>query len=682
MRKVLVAIIFSLAFLHVSAQKSKSEADKYAETGNTKYESNDYEGAISDFTKAIELKPSALNYLMRAAARAMSKDYKGAIEDCSRCLELDPKKDYALYIRGSMKSELNDIEGAVADLNKLLETNPGSADYSGFKASLEMKQKEFTNALETLGKAITSHPDSGGLYALRASVYYRMNGFEEAVTDTKKAISLRPYSYMYMNMCEFLSRLHRFAEAAEYYKKSIREGYNYLSDAGPSWRFFIKYVEAVTDAISQGDYNIALSMLKESVDLYNEQSEKEDDNKNTSLVSVYAAIGFVLEKLNRDEEAADIYKKALVISSDQKDIIDALAAVEKKLSDIAKRDHEPPVIEIITPKPTRSFEIGSDNGKIEIIGKAKDNSGIDWVKINGSLVEKVEEDGIFIMEMSLKAGPNEIIVVAKDKQGNESNKTFTLTGNAVAAGKVKEPSLALMADAPQNYYAILIANSNYNDPSIPDLKNPLNDARELRKTLQSLYTFNSKNIDTVFNRNREDVLQSIMARCSKLGENDNLLIFYAGHGTAEKDKFGDIDGFWIPVSAKKGFTGSYISSNDINFSLRKSNAKHILLIADACFSGAFTRALPAEAGVNIQKQYSVPSRKIMASGNLEPVPDNSKFIFYLRKSLQENKEKYISAKDLFDSFYKSILSNTDNLPQYAAIKNVGDEGGEFVFIKK
>ena len=38
--------------------------------------------------------------------------------------------------------------------------------------------------------------------------------------------------------------------------------------------------------------------------------------------------------------------------------------------------------------------------------------------------------------------------------------------------------------------------------------------------------------------------------------------------------------------------------------------------------------------------------------------------------------------NLFNGFYEAILNNSNTSPQYAAIKNVGDEGGEFVFIKK
>jgi hypothetical protein len=240
----------------------------------------------------------------------------------------------------------------------------------------------------------------------------------------------------------------------------------------------------------------------------------------------------------------------------------------------------------------------------------------------------------------------------------------------------------LSLDKAPEYHAILIAEEDYKDSSIPDLENPVKDATELKSILESNYTFNSKNIQTLYNKSREEIMQAIVQKSNTLTENDNLIIFYAGHGIAEKDRFGDIDGYWIPSSGKKGQLASYISSDDLNKALKSSNSKHILVIADACFSGAFTRSLSSDASIGIQKQFAVPSRKIMASGNMEPVPDNSKFVYYLNKNLKENKEKYLTAKKLFDSFYEAILNNSDTSPQYAAIKNVGDQGGEFVFIKK
>ena len=272
-------------------------------------------------------------------------------------------------------------------------------------------------------------------------------------------------------------------------------------------------------------------------------------------------------------------------------------------------------------------------------------------------------------------------ISAVDKLGNSSSAKFSITANQVKAVE-NAADIIIPVETSPVYHAILIGEEDYKDPKIADLENPVKDAKELGAILQSHYTFAAENIDTLFNKSREDIMQTIVQKCNSLRENDNLLIFYAGHGIAEKDQFGDVEGYWIPSSARSGLTASYISADDINKAIKRSRGKHILVVADACFSGSFTRGVGLGSSAGIEKQYAVQSRKVMASGNMEPVPDNSRFLYYLKKSLQSNSEKYMSAKKLFDSFYEAIINNSDTLPQYAAIKNAGDEGGEFIFIKK
>ena len=72
----------------------------------------------------------------------------------------------------------------------------------------------------------------------------------------------------------------------------------------------------------------------------------------------------------------------------------------------------------------------------------------------------------------------------------------------------------------------------------------------------------------------------------------------------------------------------------------------------------------------------------MTSGTLKEVPDRSVFLLYLNKRLQENTQPYISAEELFSSFKTAVLNNSPNIPQYGEIKDTGDEGGDFIFIKK
>jgi len=73
----------------------------------------------------------------------------------------------------------------------------------------------------------------------------------------------------------------------------------------------------------------------------------------------------------------------------------------------------------------------------------------------------------------------------------------------------------------------------------------------------------------------------------------------------------------------------------------------------------------------------------MASGmKNEEVPDKSVFIKYLIERLKENGEDYLSSEQLFYSFRHAVMNNTDVMPKFGEIQDVGDEGGDFIFIKK
>jgi len=72
----------------------------------------------------------------------------------------------------------------------------------------------------------------------------------------------------------------------------------------------------------------------------------------------------------------------------------------------------------------------------------------------------------------------------------------------------------------------------------------------------------------------------------------------------------------------------------------------------------------------------------MTSGTLTEVPDRSSFTRYLLDRLNENEEMYLSSEQLFSSFRIAVINNSDAIPQYGEIRNVGDEGGDFIFLRK
>ncbi len=74
----------------------------------------------------------------------------------------------------------------------------------------------------------------------------------------------------------------------------------------------------------------------------------------------------------------------------------------------------------------------------------------------------------------------------------------------------------------------------------------------------------------------------------------------------------------------------------------------------------------------------------MTSGYLTEVPDKSVFIEYLLKRLNENADPFLNTLNLFRSFYEAVINNSrvSQVPQYGVIFETGDEGGDFVLVKR
>ena len=228
------------------------------------------------------------------------------------------------------------------------------------------------------------------------------------------------------------------------------------------------------------------------------------------------------------------------------------------------------------------------------------------------------------------------------------------------------------------FYALIIGNNDYQDPEIPSLDEPASDATKLFNVLTTRYTFEKPNVTFLKDATYVQMIQAFDDLSNKITKNDNLLVFYAGHGWWNEIKS---LGFWLPIDAKKTNTAYWIPNSRISDYMSSIKSKHTLLIADACFSGSIfkTRGL-IDAKPSINKLYDLPSKKAMTSGTLKEVPDKSVFLQYLVQRLNENTEKYISSDMLFSSFREAVLNNSPTEPQYGTIQNAGDEGGEFIFI--
>jgi Caspase domain len=230
-------------------------------------------------------------------------------------------------------------------------------------------------------------------------------------------------------------------------------------------------------------------------------------------------------------------------------------------------------------------------------------------------------------------------------------------------------------------YALLIAVEEYKDPAIVSLSEPLKDAKQLKEILIAQYTFDSADVAMLINPTFEDLTVAFDELSHKITPSDNLLIFYAGHGYFdEKTNIG----YWLPSDAQEKNRAKWFRNSALVENIGAINSKHTLLIADACFSGGIfkTRAALNNANLDYANQMKRASRKAMTSGSLTTVPDISVFMRYLLKTLNENENKYLSSEELFDVVRTAMRNNAGTKPLYGEIQNVGDEGGDFVLIRK
>jgi cupin superfamily acireductone dioxygenase involved in methionine salvage len=341
-------------------------------------------------------------------------------------------------------------------------------------------------------------------------------------------------------------------------------------------------------------------------------------------------------------------------------------------------DQEGPKVIINEPQVQRGIKIIRKTELVNIKGKATDPNGVLEVLVNNQKA-KLTTKGDFTTSVFLQVGDNPIIVKAVDNKFNSTVDTFFITRKleeVISVGK---------------YIALVIGINSYGG-YWRSLKNAMNDAEGVADILREQYQFDE--VITLLDEEatRRNIIQKFEWLSENTSRDDNVLIFYAGHGQFNK---GLNKGYWVPVDAQTNSVADYISNNDVKTFIGGIPSKHTLLITDACFSGDIFRGSKTESikfdPNNMEKYYKEVYRKqsrlALTSGGVEEVSDAGKddhsvFTYYFLKALEENDRKYFDANQLFNEFRIAVTNNSEQTPMLQVIRDTNDEGGQFIFIKK
>ena len=172
---------------------AKDEAKLYFNRGRDRYAKKDLEGAIQEFSRAIELKTNYADaYNNRGNAYQKQGNLERAIQDFSRAIELDPNHAYAYNNRGNAYQKQGNLEKAIQDYSEAIKLNINLADVYNNRGNTRQKQGKFQEAIQDYNQVIQLNPNHFHAYYSRGLAYYHQRKFDAAIEDYNQAIQLNP----------------------------------------------------------------------------------------------------------------------------------------------------------------------------------------------------------------------------------------------------------------------------------------------------------------------------------------------------------------------------------------------------------------------------------------------------------------------------------------------------------
>jgi len=349
---------------------------------------------------------------------------------------------------------------------------------------------------------------------------------------------------------------------------------------------------------------------------------------------------------------------------------------------------------VVLTRSNSEINLRGDVKVKEIAGRAKARgAGLAEIRVNGKPVPS-DRWGFFATRVPIESGGTSVSVVAIDRVGERDELSFVLKPGSQIQGPAPARDVRAASSGFGEFHALVIGNNRYR--FWKPLGNAEGDAKAVADVLEKKYGF--KRTKLLLNATFAQILNAINDYAKSLGPNDNLLIYYAGHGQLD---LGGKRGYWIPVDGELERNTNWILNVQITDLLQKMHAHRVLVVSDSCYSGAMTAtengAIPTIRAGLPDNQWlmatktvqDVSARTMLTSGALSPVDDgggdgHSLFARAFLDVLNAN-NGVLEGSQLFNALESRVLKMAqdryhDQTPLYAGIQQAGHEGGDFFFV--
>jgi len=365
--------------------------------GETFFKNKNYPEAITEFTKVVELKidhDRAFNYL--GLCNLELKNYDEAEKNFKKATEIKPKEDTYFYGLGESQYHLKKFADASVSFNTTIDLNKKNMEAYNFLVKSYMALKSYQKATEVAQNSV-EREKSWNSYIILAIAQDSLMNYKDAV-----------YNY----------------GRAKFYDAKPIENYIGTAHAYSKLNDFEKANEAIGKALSIDKNNTQALLLRSDISLADNHPQKAIDDISIVIVNNPDSIcyltkrGNLFQKIGQYQNAVSDYTNAIKINkkdyflyykraklyellTDYKSAISDYNIIKKiapydgnaqKLYDDAKtrlyelnRESNNPTLVMIDPISPKEgiVQMAKNKDYYLIKGQIKDESNIDFIKING-----------------------------------------------------------------------------------------------------------------------------------------------------------------------------------------------------------------------------------------------------------------------------------------------------------
>lgn len=413
------------------------------------------------------------------------------------------------------------------------------------------------------------------------------------------------------------------------------------------------------------------------------RDNQNDQSVKNKIASLEEQVKDLTKQNNENKELANTLVMKIASDSQNNDMLAAISSEQFDINVITP--------DILLTRGIRSIPVANNRARsMSIMGSVNPPSDVAALTLNNENIKnQLTDTGIFSVEVPLiENDDTPVNITAVNGSGEKSVERFVVVRQILEQIKPRYLSDLFTKRFQQDlgkYHALVIGNNDYAE--LTNLSSALNDAQEIGKILKEQYGYETRVLE---NATHLDIVQALADYQETLGKSDNLIVYYAGHGLLDDRQ----NGYWIPTDAKLSDPKTWIPNNVISEFMSSMNAKHVMVIADSCYSGTMSgsaiRPFPDDVAENdILFTSRVKARTVLTSGGLQPVLDSggdghSIFASALLDVLKEN-DGVMEGYRLFKALEQQVrlrskLSGIQQIPEYTAVKHAGHEGSEYYFL--